>query len=339
MISTLYSASPLLTLYRSLQLAVAIVLVISLRERLTHLYMLIVAYVAVNWVLFLLGLLGLDGGLAWLRGPDDLYVSYGGNEFEAWRFWTAFGHPSHISIVAAGIAAIGLSARASGRQWITHGPLVAWLLLTVMLTVSRTAIAATLLGLCLVAAGRRALLPVVGLGCALLFFALVIPGTHQTTMDFLMRGQSAEEFASLTGRRQADLLLPPWTNWRGPGFLGHGFRAARVYGLGDKDIVHAHNLILEVWHHLGFARSDEWLVRWCWVFLREDLRTPAGQCCGWSGPCGLRGRPGRGGYTSSGLLCHGFRICRWRPIRSFLVFLAVLAMLEVERQRLASAQD
>ena len=56
LISTLYSASPLLTLYRSLQLAVAVVLVISLRERLTHLYMLIVAYVAVNWGLFAAGI-------------------------------------------------------------------------------------------------------------------------------------------------------------------------------------------------------------------------------------------------------------------------------------------
>jgi hypothetical protein len=242
MISTIYSASPLLTLYRSLQLAVAIVLVVSLRDRLAHLYMLIVAYVAINWILLLLGFLGLDGGTEWLRGPDDLYVSYGGNEFEAWRFWTAFGHPSHISIVA-GIAAIGLAARVSGRQWITHAPLIAWLLLTVMLTVSRTAIAATLVGLCLVAAGRRALLPVVGLGCALLFFVLMIPGTQDGVTGFLMRGQSPEEFASLTGRHE--IYAAAVDQLEGYWLLGNGFRAARVYGLGDRDIVHAHNLILE----------------------------------------------------------------------------------------------
>jgi O-antigen ligase len=330
LISTLYSASPLLTLYRSVQLVVAVVLVISLRERLTHLYTLILAYVAVNWILFLLGFLGLNSGAEWLRGPDDLYVSYGGNDFEAWRFWTAFGHPSQIAIVA-GIAAIGLAARTSGRQWMTQGPLIAWLLLTVMLTVSRTAIAATFLGLCLVAASRRALLPVVGLGCALLFFALLMPETQHAAVGFLMRGQSAEEFASLTGRVQiysaaVDQLEGSW-------LLGHGFRAARVYGLGDKDIVHAHNLILEVWHGLGLLG----VVMACAVVLASMRAIYVLVVTGSAveGPVSVA-RAALAVHIPVLAFCimdSGFAV---GATPFLLVFLAVLVMVEVEQQRLAS---
>jgi O-antigen ligase len=247
-ISTVYSAAPMLSLYRSIQLPIAVVLVISLRERLCHLYMLIVAYVAVNWVLFLIGLFGLDGGIAWLRGPNDLYVDYGGNAYEAWRLWTAFGHPSHISIVA-GVVAIGLAARVRGRQWYTHGPLIAWLLLTVMLTVSRSAIVAVVMGLGLVAATRRGFLPMVALGCGALFLVLLTPDAHQAIVEFLMRGQSAEDLASLSGRKQ--IYDAAMAHLEEAWFLGHGFRAARVYVLGDHGMVHAHNLILEVWLGLG----------------------------------------------------------------------------------------
>ena len=248
LLSTLYSVSPALTLFRSLQLAVAIILVISLREQLSNVYYLIAAYIAVNWILFLIGWFGIDAGAAWIRGPDDLYVSYGGTRFEAWRFWTAFGHPSQISIVA-GIAAVGLTARTRGRQWLPHGPLIACLVLTVVLTVSRTAMLATLVGFLIVAAGRRALLPWIAAGSALLFVLLASPDFQDMLTRYLQRGQTTQEFASLTGRVR--IYQAALDRIEGSWVLGDGFRATRKQLLGSLDIVHSHNLVLEALASLG----------------------------------------------------------------------------------------
>ncbi len=248
LLSTLYSVSPALTLFRSLQLAIAVILVISLREQLSNFYYLIVVYIAVNWILFLIGWFGLDTGAEWIRGPNDRYVSYGGTDYGAWRLWTAFGHPSQISIVA-GIAAVGLAGRARGRQWLSHGPMISWLVLTIVLTVSRTAMSATLVGLLIVAAGRRALLPWIAAGSALLFILLASPNFQDTLTRYLMRGQTTQEFASLTGRVQ--IYRATLDRIEGSWVLGDGFRATRKQLLGGLDIVHSHNLVLEALAGLG----------------------------------------------------------------------------------------
>ena len=251
LLSTVYSASPKLTALRSMQLAVAVVLVISLREHLGSIYLFIVAYIGINWCLFLLAVLGLDGGLAWIRGPDDAYISFGGTADGPWRFGSAFGHPSQISVVAA-VGAIGLSARTFGRRWATRGPLIAWLVLTVVLTVSRTAIAGLVVGLVVVAMGRRVLLPSLcfaGFAVSMLFMSY---DRQEAAGRYLMRGQSAQEFQSLTGRVPVyeTALRRVEESWP----IGNGFRAARKELFDEgAPIVHAHNLFLEALTGMGLA--------------------------------------------------------------------------------------
>lgn len=250
-LSTAYSPAPTLTAFAAMQLAVAVALVCAFGSRLDAIYGLVVLYVAVNWVLVILGSVGLNLGQGWIAPAQDIYVRFGGAEWETWRFTSAFGHPSLISIVAA-MGAVGLAARTRGHLWRRNGFLIAWLALTVLLTVSRTGIMGMALGFLVVIWRRKMALPF-SIGAAFAGVGiLVIPELRDTIVDFLLRGQTEEDLVSLTGR--TDLYATVWERL-GQISFGEGFRAVRAELLDEGDagqgISHAHNLFLEALIGLG----------------------------------------------------------------------------------------
>jgi len=251
LLSTLYSPQPAFTAYRAVQHAVAIVLIISLRKHFESVYLFIAAFLAVNWVLVVLGSLGITGGMEWIFNPADKASLEAGIE-GAWRFESAFGHPSQISIVAAAGAA-GLAYRMRGRNWMPIAAVIGWFALTTLLTVSRTAIVGLLGGLAVAALGRRALLPCVCLAGFVLPLLMMSSDFREASSHYLARGQARAELRSLTGRipayREAMRRIEQY--WP----LGRGFQAGRVEALDETGenmaVGHAHNLLLESLFSMG----------------------------------------------------------------------------------------
>lgn len=249
LVSTSYSSAPLFTGFAASQLATALVLTNAMRHQIDIVYRLIGIYVAINWVLVLLGEFHVPLGMAWIAPAKEIYLTYGGAEWESWRFTSAFGHPSFISIVAA-MGCIGLAARdrLRGREIVV----IAWLALTVVLTVSRTAILGMVLGLVVVFWRKQLLLSALLLGVFAASLLMVVPYLNDSLLGFILRGQSEEDLASLTGRtdlyetalERIDRLA-----------LGDGFRSVRANLLEEENwgrgISHAHNLFLEALIGLG----------------------------------------------------------------------------------------
>jgi len=244
--STVHSISPPLTLYRSGQSVIAILLVISLREHSNRFYDFITIYLVGNWVFFLMANTGIDFGLHWIRGPGNDYMIFGRQSMYPWRFATPLGHPSQISIVGA-VGVAGLAARCYGEGWRKHLPLMAFFAVTVLLTISRTAILGMFLGTALILAIRGRIIPFILLAGIAIPMAVITPSMGGALLNYGMRGQSSAEFKSLTGRskiyqdgvERAVNALP----------LGEGFVAGRAKMIVAKDvgssIVHSHNLFIE----------------------------------------------------------------------------------------------
>lgn len=246
LISTLFSVSPPLTLFRSGQVVITILLVISLREYLHRCYSLIAIYLAANWVLVLMANTGLTFGMDWVRGPDNLFMLYDRLTPYPWRFGSPLGHPSQISVVGA-VGAVGLMARYRGEDFRRHLPMFLFFVITVLLTISRTAIAGMFVGGLVVFAVRGRILPFLLVSGILIPSAIMMPSIGGAMVNYGMRGQSTDEFKSLTGRSEiykqgierALDAIP----------LGEGFVAGRAKVIVHKDaggsIVHSHNLFIE----------------------------------------------------------------------------------------------
>jgi O-antigen ligase len=292
-LSAIYSDSHALTAFRATQLAVGIVLVTSLREHLSRFYLFAYVFIGINWLLFAVANLGLHGGQVWLTGQLDAHlISAQGTGEGAWRMQTAYGHPSILSIVAA-MALAGIAARAKRHDWTTWGPLAIWMVLTLGLTISRTAIVGALAGLVVVALGRRLLLPAV-LAVGVVGPILMFPAPMQAlAAKYFMRGQTAQEFRTLTGRAEvyATALSRASEAWH----TGYGFASNRKNLFtehGEEGITHAHNLVLEALTGtgvLGVATALLVLVSWTamlwWIWQRragwsESDSTRALELCG-----------------------------------------------------------
>jgi O-antigen ligase len=244
--STLYSVSPLLTLFRSGQVVIVILFVISLRENLRRCYFLIAVYLAANWVLILMANTGLTLGMDWVRGPDNSFMLYDRQTPYPWRFGSPLGHPSQISVVGAAAAA-GLMARFRGVEFRRHLPLFLFFVVTVLLTVSRTAVAGMFVGALVVLAVRGRIIPFLLLSGIVLPLTILLPSVGGAMVDYGMRGQSTEEFKSLTGR--SEIYQQGIERARDAIPLGEGFVAGRAKSIVQKDlggsIVHSHNLFIE----------------------------------------------------------------------------------------------
>jgi O-antigen ligase len=276
-LSTFYSAAPALTLFRSGQVVVVILLVISLRENLNRFYPLIGLYLAANWLLFLVANSGLVG-IEWNTVNDNNYLISAARNGLPWRFGSPLDHPSTISVVgAAGTA--GLMARTHRANLRRNLPVILFFAITVLLTISRTAIAGMLLGMLVVLVVRGRTIPVALIGGILLPLAVMIPSIGGRVVQYGMRGQSAAEFKNLTGR--AEIYQKGIERARQSLPLGEGFVAGRAKAIVSKDlgysITHSHNLFIEStigMGVLGLGSAIMVLLTWA-VSLCRAVKIPA----------------------------------------------------------------
>jgi hypothetical protein len=245
-VSTAYSAAPGMSFFAASQFLIACVLVVCLREKLVDLHVFVLTYVGVNWLLVMLRRFGLDFGIYWIQQSTFYSEEVGG----AARFSSSLGHPMSIGFVAA-LGAIWLCIRLPFKKRYVNVMIIGWLVLTVILTVSRTAMIGLAGGLILVALSRRAFAAaLISLGTVLPLVLLVSQGTATRSVAFVSRGQSGDELRSMTGRS----LIFDAAIKRGSEsmFLGEGFRAARKEGfIEGAATLHAHNAFLEAFVGLG----------------------------------------------------------------------------------------
>jgi hypothetical protein len=273
--SVCVSQAPSLTAFRAVQHGIALVLVISLGGNLQRMIAFITVYLAINWVLLILAVTGLDFGQLWISEYVKNQSFFSGDFMQRWRFNTAYGHPSWISIIAA-IGAISLAARTRGAAWQWAGPLLAFFVLSTILTVSRTAIIGLVLGLGVVAIGRRTVflwLAVVLLPASML---LVSTEIREGIAHYLQRGQTDEEVESLTGRAALYRVATERIHRSLP--LGEGFQSGRLNPLeeGNETMAHAHNLVLEATAGAGIVAGIAvamavvlWILQLAWLLARS----------------------------------------------------------------------
>ncbi len=258
LLSTGYSLQPSLSAVRAGQIAIVIALALSMRDRAAEWPKLGALYLAINWAFLLIGLTGLIPALYWRDLPGFQEPGYDGF-FAPWRLGTPIGHFSIISLVAAMliVAQAARIQRAPGLHDIAY---FLWLVVTLMLTVSRTGILGAVLGLAVVIL-LRGFMAITALAAAAAGSVMLLtPGVSEAVLRFLERGQDAEDISSLTGRTglYESILAVISDHWA----LGYGFRASRAAHLNEIQdsagntygtAAHAHNAVLESTASLGVA--------------------------------------------------------------------------------------
>ncbi|MGI9516356.1 MAG: O-antigen ligase family protein [Pirellulaceae bacterium] len=244
--STLYSQSPGLTLFRAGQLAIVIVLVVSMRENLHRIHLYVFVFLLLNWIFVIAANLGLDFGQSWMRGHENAFMLFGRQNGDAWRLASPLAHSSQIATVGAA-SAVGLAMRTGRRELPDNLPFILFAVATVLFTVSRTAIAGMLVGFVVVAMVRRRFIPLALLAGVAVPLLLFMTPVGDRLVEYGMRGQSVEEFQSFTGR--ADIYSQGIERAAQSMPFGEGFSAGRARSIVAKDqghsIVHAHNLLIE----------------------------------------------------------------------------------------------
>lgn len=273
--SVCVSPSPTLSGFRAIQHAVALVLVISLRDNLNRMVTFLVVYIAINFVLLFLAISGLDFGQVWITEYIKNQSFFSGDFMHRWRFATAYGHPSWISIIGA-VGAIAVAARTRGDAWRWGAPLLAMFILATILTVSRTAIVGMFVGLGIVALGRRAVFLWLALIVLPLAMLLVSPELQKGIKHYLQRGQTDKELAEFTGRDGLVRVATERINRSMP--FGEGFQAGRLNPLeeGNETMAHAHNLVLEATAGTGLIGGLAvagaivlWVSQLLWLLARS----------------------------------------------------------------------
>src|SRR5712691_6837844 len=248
LISAAYSPLPELTAFTALQHAIALVLVISLGERLHDVFPFVLMYMLVNWCVVILGAVHVNFGLAWITPPE---LSQVWTDHEEWRFGSAFGHPSQLGIVAA-TAAFMLTRRP--KKAIGRGLMMMLTVLTLLATISRTAIAGFVTALLFFAAKKRLVL-VLCLSGSLCTLAILVEPSRDVILSYVARGQNADDIASLTGRVPVfeDAISRAQVHW----MFGQGFLSSRVLLLNDlgdgNGTVHPHNMFLAAITGMGIG--------------------------------------------------------------------------------------
>lgn len=284
LMTTVISNSAPLTFFRAGQLIVTVVLVASMREYLLLGHWMVVAWIGVNFFFMAIANAGLHFGQVWLTGEDNVYLLSGTHEFEPWRFATAFGHPSIISICAA-ISGASILARARWEQWRSMLALLMFLTLCVALTSSRTGLVGAAAAWGVVAVGRRIGLPCLLAAGVLIPPVLMTPPAQQAIAKYLKRGQDDSELESLTGR---DVIYAEAVKRIEESFpIGLGFQANRFQLISEEagfvGITHSHNLFLEslvAMGVVGLILSIVILGSACWCIVVALGRY------GWLGPYG-----------------------------------------------------
>ena len=232
-VSAFYSPSPQVTAFRVGQIGVVLVLVAAARPSLTQVYLLICCFIALNWLVYMLG------------------YRYVGDPTAAWRLGSVVGPPTQLGVVAA-VGGAGLIARmqrqGEWRLWL--GPFLL-LATTAMLTGCRSAIAGLAGSVLVVLVLRRR---VVALACiGLTVTAVMLPSAGPTWVwRTYNRGQTASQIRSVSGR---DVILATALERSSQHALfGEGFMSGRaqllVESAGGAE-THAHNLWVDSYLAVG----------------------------------------------------------------------------------------
>jgi hypothetical protein len=291
--SVCVSPSPSLTSFRALQHGIALVLVISLRDNLHRMVTFLAVYIAINFLLLFLAISGLDFGQEWISFYIKDQSFFSGDFMTRWRFATAYGHPSWISIIGA-VGAISVAARTRGEGWRWGAPLLAMFILATVLTVSRTALAGMVLGLGVVAIGRRSVFLWLAMIVMPMAMLLVSPELQKDIRHYLQRGQTDKELAAFTGRDGLYKVATERINRSLP--FGEGFQSGRLNPLeeGNETMAHAHNLLLEATTGTGFIGGLAvagaivmWIAQLLWLVSRSrnaEDDSEAWELCGIAAP-------------------------------------------------------
>ena len=244
-VSTAYSVDPILSLFRAGQFVIALALGLSVLDAIPSWPRLGAVYLGGNWIFLLIGFTGLIESLDWRALPD--YQEQGFLlHHEPWRFGTPLGHFLVIADVAV-MVGIAVAARIHDRIRIMDAMTLLWVLLTILLTVSREALMGFAVGL-LIVLSFRGLLPLALLGgTGLVAGVLVAPGLLDLLLHFIYRGQDASQLESLSNR--TDIWESAISHIDKHWLLGYGFRASRFLILDEQangaGVAHAHNAVLE----------------------------------------------------------------------------------------------
>ena len=256
--SATYSLEPGLSAVRAGQLAVALALGLSMVDRAPEWTKLGALYLAINWAFLLIGATNAIPGLHLRELPGFQEPGYDGIN-APWRLGTPIGHFSIISLVAT-MLAVAYAARLSRAPTLLDLGYLSWLVLTDILTVSRTGLLGMVLGLLSVLLLRGYLAATVLVTAATVPFLLMTPGLGEGVIGFLGRGQDAADLASLSNR--ADIYGSALASIGDDWLVGHGFRASRAARLAEVQdnaghsfgfAAHAHNAVLESTASLGVA--------------------------------------------------------------------------------------
>ncbi len=251
-LSASYSPQPYLTLFRSGQLAIAVLLLVSLNLQAEDFFLFIITFVILNLMFMGLGILLQGGPQTWYPSPMNNFMYYDAAPGSPFRLATAYGHPFTIGVVAAAGAAGILARIVKGNAGLYHWMGFIMLAGATLLTVTRTAIAGMFLGILVVLALKRKILPLLIIGAA--FSLLFLSESFRAELsNYIYRGQTVLQLKAMTGR---DLIFNEVLQraTESP-LIGEGFSAARKEMLLARQfgikITHAHNLLLEAFLALG----------------------------------------------------------------------------------------
>ena len=216
---------------------IAVVLVISMREHLVRIPILIAIYVILNWIFCF--------ATGEIFKPENVDTS------EVWRFVSPYGHPTVIGMMsAAGL--VGLIAVYWGRRGGLWVPMLLLYAVSIILAACRTAIAGVLGGAAVAVFGRGKFFATAVLFGSIVPALFLSNSVQDRTIGFLKRGQTSEELMSLTGRDviYEEAFERAKENW----VLGSGYQSARSSLIGEQEgwgMTHAHNTLLEAFASLG----------------------------------------------------------------------------------------
>src|SRR5262245_1176947 len=256
-----------------------------------------------------IGMLALASRELWLRGRRDLEADWRliwagftvvvfalalsawirpAQEFETFA-WHGMhrGTAGHFLALLVLVTFCAITRSGSGRVWLRTLPFAASVLF-LLLNVTRSSIAACLASLVLVfaTADRRRW---IGRSCLVVMAAplvgLLLLGNTDPITRYLLRGQSLEEFATLTGRAKLWAFSEHFIEQQP--LFGHGYGAGRVLLTSAFAWAgHAHNLWVEATLSLGLIGCvlvSAWLAWIWWVGLslrRKEASFVTALCLG-----------------------------------------------------------
>ena len=250
-LSTLWSVSFKLTLFRATQLFVMLILVVWLaRTKQSYKHILAGLY----WTIAVFGVLSIVGFIFW---PDARHMTMGSIRTETIRLGGPFYSPGvvgeTVAIIFIGLFCRAMSSRGSMRELLFLASAVAFGI--VIGTRSRTALIMLFLVFCTLLIARKAGILAI---LAIVFFGLVISlGVGFDTVNVINRGEDLQKIWKLNNRTQiwAEALEIAFEKpWFGRGYVAgnrnvlHEKIAQKEMGIGGY---HAHNAVLAAFIDTG----------------------------------------------------------------------------------------